>query len=82
MAVDHGSIKRLGDTLDDIRTRYGDARTVVRGLRAREATDVEMAYWIGVAQSFSKQAADDLQALQDAIDRLELMTRQKTESAA
>lgn len=75
--MDHPAIKRLDDALSDVRVRYGDARTIVRDLRAREAADVETAYWIGVAQSFSKQAADNLQALHDAIDRLEMMTRPK-----
>lgn len=75
--MDHAAIKRLDEVLADIRIQYGDARTIVRGMRARETTDVEVAYWIGVAQSFSKQVADDLQALHDAIDRMEMMTRPK-----
>lgn len=75
--MDHGSIVRLCDTLTGIREHLGDARTIVRGMRSRDAPDVETAYWIGVAQSFSKQASDDLAALHDAIERLEMMTRPK-----
>ena len=75
--MDHAAIVRVSNVLSDLRERYGDARNIVRDMRAREAANVEVAYWIGVAQSFSKQAADDLQALHDAIDRLEMMTRKR-----
>jgi hypothetical protein len=77
MALDHNTLLRLADTLADIRTRYGDARTVVRDMRAREAGNTEEAYWVGVAQSFSKQVADDLEALDDAILRLSKHTKPK-----
>lgn len=73
--MDHASIVRLSETLAKLREAYGDARTIVRGLRAGDAPDKEAAYWVGIAQSFSRQAADDLQALHDAIDRLELHAR-------
>lgn len=75
--MDHAAIKMLSEALDDVRIRYGVARAIVRDMRARETSNVEVAYWIGVAQSFSKQAADDLETLQDALWRLEMMTRPK-----
>ena len=76
--MDHASIRRLSETLADIRARYGDARTIVREMRAQETTTTDAAYWIGVAQSFSKQVSDNLMALHDAIDRLEMATRPNT----
>mgnify|MGYP000299390461 CR=1 FL=1 len=73
--MDHAVIKRLQGTLEAIREQYADARVIVRDMRDREAPDTQTAYWLGVAQSFSKQAADDLSALADAIERIECCVR-------
>lgn len=75
--MDNAALKRLDETLEDIRVRYGDARTIIRDMRERECQTVDAAYWLGVSQSFSKQVADNLMALHDAISRLEYATRQK-----
>lgn len=75
--MDHDTLRCLGNMLNDIRGRYDSARTIVKDMRDRDARSTEAAYWLGVAQSFSKQTADDLEALHDAIDRLAIATDPK-----
>ena len=75
--MDHAAIKRLDKTLEDIRIRYGDARVIIRDTLARECATIEAAYWLGVSQSFSKQVSSNLEALHDAVSRLEMATRPK-----
>lgn len=73
--MDHATLARLSEALEKLRIEYGSARTIVRDMRAREASNTEQAYWIGVAQTLSGAVANELQALHDAIDRLEISIR-------
>ncbi len=64
------SLSRLTESLGRIRLEYERARAIVRDLHARDMPDQEMAYWLGIVHSFSKQAFDDLRAVDEGIDKL------------
>ena len=70
--MDAGQSTRLNEALTDLSMRYADCRTIIRDLRARDVSSTETAYWIGVSQSMSKQIADDIETLRDAVYRVGL----------